>query len=271
VRPARLALATTLGLAVALGACTYFREPAPYRPSPTYRTEYPTDADTQAVGRRLYQRDCAFCHGDEAEGTSQGPDLTTGANGPALTDFMVRTGRMPIDDPDEPTRRRASDYDEREIDALVAYLDRGIGQTGPGIPVVDPSAGETSRGQSVYQEDCAACHATTGIGGAMLSQRGGTTSGIHIPDLSRSDPTDVAEAVRTGPGAMPRFGPGVIDEDELDDLTRYVEYLHDPDDRGGWPIGRIGPVAEGAIGWILGLGIIVAFIRWVGTKRGELR
>jgi ubiquinol-cytochrome c reductase cytochrome c subunit len=271
VRPARLALLVTLGLGLVLGACTYFRQPNPYRPSPTYRTHYPTDTGAQALGRRLYQRDCAFCHGSDAHGTDQGPDLTTGANGPALTDFMVRSGRMPLADPDEPSRRRASRYSEREIDALVAYLDRGIGQEGPGIPVADPAAGDTPHGQAVYEEACAACHATTGIGGAMLSQHEGSTSGVHIPDLFESDPTDVAEAVRTGPGAMPRFGPGVVEDDELDDLTRYVEYLHDPDDRGGWPIGRIGPVAEGAIGWVLGLGVVVAFIRWVGTKRGELR
>jgi ubiquinol-cytochrome c reductase cytochrome c subunit len=271
VRATRLAVVVTLVPAIALGACTYFREPDPYRPSPTYRTEYPTDAGTRAVGQRVYQRDCAFCHGDEAQGTSQGPDLTTGANGPALTDFMVRTGRMPIADADESTRRRTPRYDEREIDALVAYLDREIGQTGPGIPSVDPAAGDTAAGQAVYQEDCAACHATTGIGGAMLSQRDAETSGVYIPDLSRSDPTDVAEAVRTGPGAMPRFGPGVVEDGELDDLSRYVEYLQEPDDRGGWPIGRVGPVIEGAVGWVLGLGLVLLFVRWVGTKRGELR
>jgi ubiquinol-cytochrome c reductase cytochrome c subunit len=271
VRPARLALVATLLPAIALGACTYLREPSPYRPPPSYRTEFPTDVGTRAAGRRLYQRDCAFCHGSEAQGTDQGPDLTTGANGPALTDFMLRTGRMPIADPDEPTRRRPPRYDEREIDAMVAFLDRSIGQEGPGIPVVDPSAGDTSRGQAIYQENCAACHATTGIGGAMLNQHDGSTSGVHIPGLEQSDPTDVAAAVRTGPGAMPRFGPGVVEDDSLDDLTRYVEYLHDPNDRGGWPVGRIGPVAEGAIGWVLGLGAVIAFIRWVGTKRGELR
>ena len=68
---------------------------------------------------------------------------------------------------------------------------------------------------------------------------------------------------------MPAFGPGVLNADGLDAIGRYVEYLKSPDDRGGAPIGRIGPVAEGAVGWVLGLGSLVLFIRWVGTKRGE--
>jgi ubiquinol-cytochrome c reductase cytochrome c subunit len=81
----------------------------------------------------------------------------------------------------------------------------------------------------------------------------------------------VGEAVRTGPDAMPVFGPGVVNNDGLDAIARYVEYLESPDDRGGAPIGRIGPVAEGAVGWVLGLGSLVLFIRWVGTKRGQRR
>jgi ubiquinol-cytochrome c reductase cytochrome c subunit len=271
VRPTRLALVVTLLPTLVVGACSYFREPAPFRTVPSFRTEFPTDVQTLAAGRRLYQRDCGFCHGDQAQGTSRGTELTTGANGPALTDFVLRTGRMPIADPDDTIRRRPSRYGEREIDALVAYLFRGIGQTGPGIPAVNPGAGDISVGQEVYQEDCAACHATTGIGGAMLARQDGNTTGVHIPNLHQSDPEDVAQAVRTGPRAMPRFGPGVVDQDELDSLSRYVEYLKNPDDRGGLPIGRVGPVVEGAVGWVLGLGLLLIFIRWVGTKRGELR
>ena len=103
----------------------------------------------------------------------------------------------------------------------------------------------------------------------MLAQRGGETAGIVIPSLDSATPTVVGEAVRTGPGAMPAFGPGVVNADGLDAIAGYVDYLKSPDDRGGAPIGRIGPVAEGAVGWVLGLGSLVLFIRWVGTKRGE--
>ncbi|MGH9229606.1 MAG: c-type cytochrome [Acidimicrobiales bacterium] len=266
VRPALAAVLVTLVPALVAGACSYFREPEPYRPAPSY--ERP-DAEALALGQRLYQRDCSFCHGNEGQGTSNGPDLITGENGPALTDFMLRTGRMPIGEPDEEVRAGSSPYDDDEIAALVAYIDDAFDPPGPDIPEIDVAAGDLAAGRAVYEENCAACHATTGIGGAMLAQRGGKTTGIFIPDFARTSATEVGEAVRTGPGAMPAFGPGIIDEGELDDLARYVEYLKDPDDRGGAPIGRIGPVAEGAVGWVLGLGILVLFIRWVGTTRGE--
>jgi ubiquinol-cytochrome c reductase cytochrome c subunit len=266
VRPGRVAVLVALVPALVAGACSYFREPEPYRPRPSYG---PVDAEALALGERLYQRDCSFCHGNEGQGTSQGPDIITGENGPALTDFMLRTGRMPIDHPDQDVRAGTSPYDSDEIAALVAYIDDAFDQPGPAIPEIDAAAGDLEEGRAVYDENCAACHATTGIGGAMLAQRGGKTTGVFIPDFHRTSPTDVGEAARTGPGAMPAFGPGIIDDGELDSLARYVEYLKDPDDRGGAPIGRIGPVAEGAVGWVLGLGILVLFIRWVGTKRGE--
>jgi ubiquinol-cytochrome c reductase cytochrome c subunit len=176
---------------------------------------------------------------------------------------------MPIGDPDDPTRPGDSTYDDEEVAALVGYVDEEFDQPGPDIPEVE-ATGDLAEGHDVYQEQCAACHATTGIGGAMLAQRDeAETAGIVIPDFAASGPTEVGEAVRTGPGAMPVFGPGVVNDDELDAVARYVEYLKDPGDRGGAPIGRIGPVAEGAVGWVLGLGILLVFIRWVGTKRGE--
>jgi ubiquinol-cytochrome c reductase cytochrome c subunit len=266
VNGTRAALLVTLVPALAAGACSYFDETEPYRPPAYYGAP---DAEAVGLGRRLYQRDCSFCHGNEAQGTSQGPDLVTGENGPALTDFMLRTGRMPIGDPDDPTRPGDSTYDDEEVAALVGYVDEEFDQPGPDIPEVE-ATGDLAEGHDVYQEQCAACHATTGIGGAMLAQRDeAETAGIVIPDFAASGPTEVGEAVRTGPGAMPVFGPGVVNDDELDAVARYVEYLKDPGDRGGAPIGRIGPVAEGAVGWVLGLGILLVFIRWVGTKRGE--
>jgi quinol---cytochrome-c reductase cytochrome c subunit len=266
VKPGRVAVLVALLPALAAGACSYFREPEPYRPPASY--ERP-DAEALALGRRLYQRDCSFCHGNEGHGTLQGPELVTGENGPALTDFMLRTGRMPLEDPDEDVRAGDSPYDRDEIAALVAYIDDAFDQPGPAIPVVDAAAGDLAEGRAVYDENCAACHATTGIGGAMLAQRGGRTTGVFIPDLGRTGPTEVGEAARTGPGAMPAFGRGIIDDGQLDGVARYVDYLKDPDDRGGAPIGRIGPVAEGAVGWVLGLGALILFIRWVGTKRGQ--
>jgi ubiquinol-cytochrome c reductase cytochrome c subunit len=266
VRIARLSLVVPFVVAAAVGGCTYFDEPEPYRPEVYYQ---PLDPETEALGRRLYQRDCAFCHGNEAQGTARGPDLVSGVNGPALTDFMLRTGRMPINHPASRDDAAGSVYAESEIAAVVAYLAEVFEQSGPEIPTADPDRGSVAAGQALYAEHCAACHATTGIGGAMLAEQegGGPPEGVSIPSLSGSSPLEVAEAMRTGPGAMPVFGSAVVDDRELDSLTAYVEYLHDPEDRGGAPILRVGPVVEGAVGWFLGLGLLMLFARWVGTTR----
>ncbi|MGH9002465.1 MAG: c-type cytochrome, partial [Acidimicrobiia bacterium] len=90
MRASRVALLVTVLPALAAGACSYFEQPEPYRPPASYE---PPDAEALALGEHLYQRDCSFCHGDAGGGTSNGPDLVTGENGPALTDFMLRTGR----------------------------------------------------------------------------------------------------------------------------------------------------------------------------------
>ncbi|HEX2065071.1 MAG TPA: c-type cytochrome [Acidimicrobiales bacterium] len=264
-----------VGAALALGACGYLgEEVAPYRPPAYYRPPPPApDVRPGDAGAHLYRRDCAFCHGNRGEGTPRGPDIVTGTNGPALMDFMLRTGRMPIDRERAQTRASEPTYTEGEMSAIVAYVERELEPGGPAIPEVDPSRGHIAEGQQLYQQHCVACHATTGIGGAMLTQRGrgpiGGTAGIIIPDFAQSDAIEIAEAVRTGPGTMPVFGRDIVTDDGLDSLVSYTLYLKDPDDQGGAAIGHIGPVAEGAVGWALGLGVLVIFIRWVGTKAGE--
>jgi quinol---cytochrome-c reductase cytochrome c subunit len=86
------------------------------------------------------------------------------------------------------------------------------------------------------------------------------------PGLEAATPTEVAEAMLTGPGPMPVFGAETFPKEELDSIVRYVAYLQNPDDRGGADIGRIGPVAEGAVGWIVGLGLVLVLTRWLGTR-----
>ncbi len=66
---------------------------------------------------------------------------------------------------------------------------------------------------------------------------------------------------------MPRFD---FSTDEVNAITRFVASLQDPDDAGGAPIGRVGPVAEGAVGLLIGLGLLLLIVRWIGTRAEEL-
>jgi ubiquinol-cytochrome c reductase cytochrome c subunit len=67
---------------------------------------------------------------------------------------------------------------------------------------------------------------------------------------------------------MPRFE---LDERDLNSLVRYVGYLQRPEDEGGAAIGRVGPVAEGAIALGIGLVVLLVVSRWIGTRAGERR
>jgi ubiquinol-cytochrome c reductase cytochrome c subunit len=65
---------------------------------------------------------------------------------------------------------------------------------------------------------------------------------------------------------MPVFGPDAIDEHALASIVRYVGYLRAPEDRGGLGLGHLGPIPEGFVAWVVGLGLLVVALRWIGTR-----
>jgi len=204
----------------------------------------------------IYLADCSTCHGADGTGTSRGPSLRNA--GAASVDFMVRTGRMPLASPGATDRRKPSPYSATEQADLIRYV-TGLTMGGPEIPVVHPGRGDVANGGQLYRLQCAACHSWGGNGGALL--------GREAPAITAAGPVQVAEAVRTGPGSMPAFGNAALDHRELDDLVAYTRTLRSPDDRGGWNLGHLGPVSEGAAALVLGLGLMILSIRWLGTNR----
>lgn len=211
------------------------------------------------AGRILYLRDCAFCHGSRGEGTGLAPPLI--GVGAMAADFYLSTGRMPVATPINDPPRRAPAYDRRQIDTLVAYV-ASLG-LGPPIPRVNPAAGSLAEGAELYEVNCAACHSSAGIGGAL-------TQGKEAPSILTSTPTEIAEAMRLGgTGNMPVFGLDTLDQRQVDSIIRYVQALQHPRDRGGLALGHIGPIAEGFIAWTVGLLLLVVFVRWIGTKARE--
>jgi ubiquinol-cytochrome c reductase cytochrome c subunit len=49
-------------------------------------------------------------------------------------------------------------------------------------------------------------------------------------------------------------------------VAAYVEYLHRPDDRGGLGLGHLGPIPEGFVGWVVGMGALLLAARLIGTR-----
>ncbi|GIJ26405.1 hypothetical protein Vqi01_15670 [Micromonospora qiuiae] len=209
-------------------------------------------------GRELYRQNCASCHGDQGRGSQRGPSLV--GVGAASVDFQVGTGRMPIPDEMQQPRRGRPVFSADEIAALVEHV-TSFGGGGPGIPRV--TEGSLGTGRELFAANCAPCHGGTGAGAAL-------TNGWNAPPLYEATPVQVAEAIRVGPGLMPVFPSQVLTDQQVSDLATYVQRLRSERlDRGGNPLGRLGPLAEGVAAWVVALGLLVAAARWLGRRAGE--
>lgn len=202
---------------------------------------------------QTYLADCASCHGAEGRGTNRGPTLV--GVGEASTYYYLSTGRMPVLHPDSKMTRSDPAYPPELVEALVEYVDEVAGG-GPDTPELHPESAEVARGGRLYRAQCASCHTTAGGGGALLRQ--------EAPSVYHATPAETASAIRVGPGTMPAFAETALSDDELNDLVAYVDYLASPEDRGGQSLWHLGPLIEGLVAWVVGLGVLVLLGLWIG-------
>jgi ubiquinol-cytochrome c reductase cytochrome c subunit len=99
-----------------------------------------------------------------------------------------------------------------------------------------------------------------GAGGAL-------TYGKYAPALTRSTPTQIYEAMLTGPYAMPVFNDTTITPSEKRDIIAYITKTRSETNPGGFSLGRIGPVTEGLVAWLGGIGGLVLAAIWITAKR----
>lgn len=221
-------------------------------------------------GRELFLVGCAFCHGQNGEGvltqggTQYGPALTD--VGEAAVDFQVGTGRMPMAQPGVQAPRKEVVYDKDEIAALSAYV--GSLGTGPEIPDTELYSTEgmsdkqleelVVRGGQIFLANCTACHNFEGSGGAM--PRGG-----YAPKIRGVDSKHIYEAMLTGPQSMDTFSDGNIPPEDKKAVIAYLETLDEAPSYGGLTLGGLGPVSEGIIAWLVGIGSLVGFAVWIAA------
>ncbi len=88
----------------------------------------------------------------------------------------------------------------------------------------------------------------------------------EVTEERHSLASTAGSAVRVGPGQMPQFDQHVFDAKQLDSIARYVVYLHKPKDPGGLSLGRIGPIPEGFLIWVFGMGVLLVTVSWIGKR-----
>jgi quinol---cytochrome-c reductase cytochrome c subunit len=216
---------------------------------------------TIAEGKQLFVQSCSSCHGAVAQGTDQAPSLV--GVGAAAVDFQVSTGRMPAKETGPQMDRKPVTFTAQRIHALAAYVaSLGGGPAIPSAAEVNPSGADTALGQNLFITDCAQCHNFDGAGGAL-------TYGKNAPALTQSTPTQMFEAMLTGPEAMPVFSDSTISPAQKRDIIAYVTKLRAEPNPGGFSLGRIGPVTEGIVGFLGGIGVLVFLAMWITMKRRE--
>lgn len=215
-----------------------------------------TELATQ--GRAIYLQGCSTCHGVQAQGSSIAPSLI-GVGG-AATYFQVITGRMPLamqgPQAEGESGGRPALYNTADTLRLAAYI-----QTfgGPDVPKVDLNDADLALGGELFRTNCASCHNFAGQGGAL-------TYGKYAPNLGHIDATGIASAMVSGPENMPVFATTTLDKAERDSIAKYVLTVTKAPGRGGNPLSKVGPVAEGLVAWVAGIGLLLVFTLWIGNK-----
>jgi ubiquinol-cytochrome c reductase cytochrome c subunit len=215
------------------------------------------------TGQKLFQATCSSCHGLDAQGTTQGPSLV-GA-GAAAVDFQMSTGRMPAKEVGAENERKPTLFTAQKIYQIADYV-ASLGG-GPAIPdsqQVSTAGADTALGSQLFSANCAQCHGFAGAGGAL-------TYGKDAPPLTQATPTQIYEAMLTGPEAMPVFSDGAISPSAKRDIIAYIVDTRAEPNPGGFSLGRTGPVTEGLVIFLGGMGFLVLIALWITAKRRDPR
>ena len=215
------------------------------------------------TGKDLFDATCSSCHGLDAQGTTQAPSLI-GA-GAAAVDFQMSTGRMPAKEVGAQEDQKPVTFSAQQIYEIADYVaSLGGGPAIPDAQQVSTAGANTALGEELFSANCAQCHGFAGAGGAL-------TYGKFAPPLTAATPTQVYEAMLTGPEAMPVFADGAVSPSAKRDIIAYIEDTKVEPNPGGFSLGRTGPVTEGLVIFLGGMGFLVIIALWITAKRRDPR
>jgi ubiquinol-cytochrome c reductase cytochrome c subunit len=223
----------------------------------------PTSAQSDiAAGEALFNFNCSSCHGYGGVGHAGVAPSLIGA-GAAAVDFQMSTGRMPAKEVGAENERKPTLFTQQEIYEIADYVESlGGGPTIPDAQQVSTVGADTALGEQLFSANCAQCH-NAGLSGGAL------TYGKDAPPLTQATATQIYEAMLTGPEAMPVFGDGVVSPQAKRDIIAYILETRTEPNPGGLTLGRMGPVTEGLVIFLGGMGFLVLIAMWITAKRRE--
>jgi cytochrome c oxidase cbb3-type subunit 3 len=137
------------------------------------RTAAPAGTTDLAAGRRIFDAQCAWCHGNGGDGGA-GPNLHGKLLHATAVGSIVDIINKGIPATDMPSFR-LTDRETRQTAAYVMSLSRTVARPGPG---------NAERGAAVYQSSgCGSCHSVEGRGGILgpeLTTIGGRRGSVYL-------------------------------------------------------------------------------------------
>ncbi|KQV76226.1 cytochrome C [Aeromicrobium sp. Root344] len=262
-------LAGIVVLLLALGVVGGVYSAVRFQPASAAETASQNDVD---AGRKLFLVGCASCHGKNASGIetkrggNYGPSLI--GVGAAAVDFQVGTGRMPMAQSAPQAPAKDPEYTAEETKQLAAYI-ATLG-AGPAIPddeytdISGKTIEQIREGGEFFRTNCTACHNSVGAGGAL-------PGGKYAPKLDGVSAKHIAEAMMTGPQQMPVFSDDVITPEDKSNIIAYIKQVQNQPNYGGVAGGGLGPVSEGLITWLVGIGGLLIAAVWIGAHGARVK
>jgi cytochrome c oxidase cbb3-type subunit 3 len=213
LRNALLAVSLLLSLGISIAQSQTPIPAAAPKPYPPAQVE---------SGGALFRQDCSFCHGRDAGGGENGPDLTRSKLVAQDVDGdkvgpVVRNGR-----PDKGMPR--FDRTEDQIASLVAFIhtQRNLSLTRKGgrkgVDAADLRTGSAEAGKQYFNGagGCATCHSPTGDLAGIASRRAGLELEMHMlyPEHAKSTVAVTLASGQTITGALAyrdEFTVGLVD------------------------------------------------------------
>ena len=231
--------------------------PEPPRRWPPPQTPQASTALTVEDGKKLFQANCATCHGLDLQGTQAAPSLY--GVGELAVEFQVSTGRMPLQATGPQAPEKPVQFTEEQILAMAAYVQStSPGPTYPSDETLD-GGGDVARGAELFRINCAMCHNVAAAGGAL-------TEGKYAPPLTETSALHMYAAMVTGPQNMPVFNDMYLSTEDKRDIISSLLFQQEAVSPGGFALGSLGPVSEGLFIWIFGIGALIGITVWITAK-----